>query len=49
VDEGLERLAERDVLVVLNDQIRVRDRVVLRYYARSLQHLWKARKERVDA
>jgi glycerol-3-phosphate O-acyltransferase len=49
VDEGLERLAERDVLVVLNAQIRVRDRVVLRYYARSLQHLWKARKERVDA
>jgi glycerol-3-phosphate O-acyltransferase len=39
VDDGLELLAERGVLVLEGQRIRVRDRVVLRYYARTIQHL----------
>jgi len=39
VDEGLELLEERGVVVVERQRIRVRDRVVLRYYARTIQHL----------
>jgi glycerol-3-phosphate O-acyltransferase len=39
VDEGVERLAERGVLVEERQRIRVRDRLVLRYYARTIQHL----------
>jgi glycerol-3-phosphate O-acyltransferase len=37
--EGLEALASREVLVPSGDRIRVRDRFVLRYYARTIQHL----------
>jgi glycerol-3-phosphate O-acyltransferase len=39
VDEGVERLAERGVLVEERHRLRVRDRLVLRYYARTIQHL----------
>jgi glycerol-3-phosphate O-acyltransferase len=38
-DEGVERLAERAIVVVDGARVRVRDRLALRYYARSLQHL----------
>jgi len=36
---GLERLSARDVILVEEARIRVRDRLVLRYYARTIQHL----------
>jgi glycerol-3-phosphate O-acyltransferase len=39
VDEGLELLAERGIVVMDRQRARVRDRVALRYYARSIQHL----------
>ncbi|MEO8483504.1 MAG: 1-acyl-sn-glycerol-3-phosphate acyltransferase [Acidobacteriota bacterium] len=39
VDEGVSLLEERGVLVVEHHRIRVRDRIVLRYYARTIQHL----------
>jgi glycerol-3-phosphate O-acyltransferase len=39
VDQGLPVLEERGVLAVEGDLVRVRDRFVLRYYARQLQHL----------
>ena len=39
VDHGLPILEERGVLVVDGDVVRVRDRFVLRYYARQLHHL----------
>jgi glycerol-3-phosphate O-acyltransferase len=39
VDDGLELLSERGVVVIEGARVRVRDRVVLRYYARSLDHL----------
>jgi glycerol-3-phosphate O-acyltransferase len=40
VDEGLEQLGERGVLVLeRSGRIRVRERAVLRYYARTIQHL----------
>jgi glycerol-3-phosphate O-acyltransferase len=42
VDEGLELLVERGIVVVEShggQRVRVRDRVALRYYARSIQHL----------
>ena len=38
-DEGVERLAERGVVVEERQRLRVRDRLVLRYYARTIQHL----------
>jgi glycerol-3-phosphate O-acyltransferase len=38
-EEGLMRLAERGVVVEARQRIRVRDRLVLRYYARTIQHL----------
>jgi glycerol-3-phosphate O-acyltransferase len=38
-DDGLALLAERGVLVEHESGIRVRDRLVLRYYARTIQHL----------
>jgi 1-acyl-sn-glycerol-3-phosphate acyltransferase len=38
-DDGIERLSERDVLVHSRGRLRVRDRIVLRYYARTIQHL----------
>jgi len=39
VDDGVARLASRDVLVDAPPRVRVRDRVVLRYYAHTIQHL----------
>ncbi len=39
VEEGIERLTERGVLVEERQRLRVRDRHVLRYYARTIQHL----------
>ncbi len=39
VDEGLDPLVARGVLVTERQRVRVRDRMVLRYYARTLQHL----------
>jgi glycerol-3-phosphate O-acyltransferase len=38
-DEGVTLLAARDVLVEERHLVRVRDRVVLRYYARTVEHL----------
>lgn len=42
VDEGLERFVDRAILVLDNGRVRVRERAVLRYYARSIQHLLNA-------
>lgn len=39
VDDGVERLSERDVLVDERHRLRVRDRIALRYYARTIKHL----------
>jgi glycerol-3-phosphate O-acyltransferase len=39
VDEGVEALIERGVLVSARQHLRVRDRIVLKYYARSIEHL----------
>jgi glycerol-3-phosphate O-acyltransferase len=39
VEEGVERLADRGVLVADRHRLRVRDRIVLRYYARTIDHL----------
>ena len=39
VDEGVEQLIERGVLVAGGLGLRVRDRIVLRYYARTIEHL----------
>ena len=38
-EEGLARLDERGVIVQERSRVRVRDRLVLRYYARTIQHL----------
>jgi glycerol-3-phosphate O-acyltransferase len=38
-DQGVAMLAARDVLVVERHTIRVRDRIVLRYYSRTIDHL----------
>ena len=39
VDDGVDRLAERGVLVEARQRLRVRDRIALRYYARTIEHL----------
>jgi hypothetical protein len=39
VDDGVAALARRGILHVERSRIRVRDRSLLRYYARSIQHL----------
>ena len=39
VDEALEPLIARGVVVAARSRVRVRDRGVLRYYARTIQHL----------
>jgi glycerol-3-phosphate O-acyltransferase len=39
VDEGVEQLTERGVLVQERQRLRVRDRFALRYYARTIEHL----------
>ncbi len=43
-DDGTKVLAARDVLVLERHVIRVRDRLVLRYYARTIQHLLNPQK-----
>jgi glycerol-3-phosphate O-acyltransferase len=42
IEDGLSRLEERRVLVVERQHVRVRNRIVLRYYARTIQHLLAA-------
>jgi hypothetical protein len=44
VHQGLEILEERGVLATEGDLVRVRDRFVLRYYARQLKHLLDPRR-----
>jgi hypothetical protein len=44
VEQGLELLTARGVVVVEGDHIRVRDRFVMRYYGRSLEHLLQPKK-----
>jgi hypothetical protein len=44
VDDGVARLEERGVIVVERQRVRVRDRIVLRYYARTIQHLLTPRR-----
>jgi hypothetical protein len=39
VAQGIEPLAARGIVVVERGRIRVRDRNVLRYYAKTLEHL----------
>jgi len=39
VDMGLASLEARDVVHLEGSKVRVRDRNVLRYYARTIQHL----------
>ena len=39
VDDGVERLVERGILVAERQRLRVRDRLTLRYYARTIEHL----------
>jgi glycerol-3-phosphate O-acyltransferase len=39
VDEGVDPLVDRGVLVADRLRMRVRDRIVLRYYARTIEHL----------
>lgn len=47
VDEGVDPLAERGVLVADRGRVRVRNRTVLRYYARTLEHLLTPRRRAV--
>lgn len=42
IDDGVERLVERGVLVSERQRVRVRDRLTLRYYARTIAHLLPA-------
>jgi glycerol-3-phosphate O-acyltransferase len=42
VEDGVSRLERRGVIQADGDRLRVRDRNVLRYYARSIQHLLPA-------
>ena len=39
VDEGVALLSERGILVQERQRLRVRDRIALRYYARTIEHL----------
>lgn len=43
VEDGIERLSGRGVVVVEAGRLRVRDRIVMRYYARTIQHLLPAK------
>lgn len=47
VDEGVEALTERGVLVSARQRLRIRDRIVLRYYARTIEHLVPSRRRGV--
>ena len=44
VEQGLEQLVARGVVVIESDRLRVRDRIVMRYYARTIQHLLPSKK-----
>lgn len=44
VAEGIELLRDRGVVVVERDRLRVRDRLVMRYYGRTIEHLLQAGK-----
>lgn len=44
VDEGVEALIERGILVSERQHLRVRDRIVLKYYARTIEHLVPTRR-----
>jgi glycerol-3-phosphate O-acyltransferase len=46
VDEGVEPLIDRNVLVAERQRLRVRNRIVLRYYSRTLEHLLPPRRPR---
>ena len=46
VDAALEPLESRGILVVNRGRVRVRNRNVLRYYARSIDHLLESRPRR---
>jgi glycerol-3-phosphate O-acyltransferase len=39
VDEGVDLLIERNILVAERQRLRVRDRITLKYYARTIEHL----------
>jgi glycerol-3-phosphate O-acyltransferase len=41
VDEGVEALIERHILVAERARLRVRDRITLKYYARTIEHLMR--------
>ncbi len=45
VDAGVEAFLQRSVLVAEGERLRVRDRVVLRYYARTISHLLNGRRK----
>ena len=45
VEEAIEPMTERGILAIDGTKCRVRDRMVLRYYARSIQHLLSPRSE----
>lgn len=47
VDQGVEALTERGVLVSERQHLRIRDRIVLRYYARTIEHLVPSRRRPV--
>jgi hypothetical protein len=47
VDQGVDPLIERGVLVEERRVLRVRDRIVLRYYARTIEHLLAPRRRAV--
>jgi hypothetical protein len=47
VDEGVEALIERGVLVSARQHLRVRDRIVLKYYARTIEHLVPSKRRAV--
>jgi hypothetical protein len=38
-DDGVDRLIDRGILVADRQKVRVRDRLTLRYYARTIEHL----------
>ena len=48
VQEGCALLEARHVLIVDKGRVRVRDRHVLRYYARMIQHLLTPRAPQTD-
>jgi hypothetical protein len=43
-DEGVALLSDRGVLQREGDRLRVRDRIVLRYYGRTIEHLLDRRR-----